>query len=259
MAVGGVCRLTVGHITLACRARVLPPPIFGAEVVPHAGVVFRQAADGRSDPGVVDRRGGRAVRRVAGRARVLELGRVSRRVPLLVAFGEFAKARGASAVEDLPGMSSEFVAERVASYRGVRRCGNVETDRQVAREVRRAGRAAAAAGRCRGFSVAAGGIVAIRSLTRFPGSSGTWRASAGFARRRSAVPLSPRAVRGVSGPDRGQAAERALAAAGQRVRRRARRRWAGQGDRCVLAAGCCACSCATRIARAWSRAISAGG
>jgi hypothetical protein len=53
-----------------------------------------------------------------------------------VAFGEFAKARGASAVEDLPRYVEPFVAERVASHRGVRRAGNVETSRQIGREVR---------------------------------------------------------------------------------------------------------------------------
>ena len=61
---------------------------------------------------------------------------VFRRVPLVVAFGEFARARGAGAVEDLPAYVEGYVAERVAGYRGARRCGNVETDRQVAREVR---------------------------------------------------------------------------------------------------------------------------
>ena len=61
---------------------------------------------------------------------------VFRRVPLVVAFGEFARARGARAVEDLPGYVEGFVAERVAGYQGVRRCGNAEADRQVAREVR---------------------------------------------------------------------------------------------------------------------------
>jgi len=59
-----------------------------------------------------------------------------RRVPLLMAFGEFARAAGAGAVEDLPGYVDPFVAERVARHRGVRRGGNVETARQVAREVR---------------------------------------------------------------------------------------------------------------------------
>lgn len=61
---------------------------------------------------------------------------VIRRVPLVVAFSEFARARGACAVEDLPGYVENYVAERVASYRGVRRCGNVDTGRQIAREVR---------------------------------------------------------------------------------------------------------------------------
>ena len=61
---------------------------------------------------------------------------VLRRVPLLVAFGEFAKARGAGAVEDLPRYVEPFVAERVASHEGVRRAGNVDTGRQIGREVR---------------------------------------------------------------------------------------------------------------------------
>jgi hypothetical protein len=37
---------------------------------------------------------------------------VWRRVPLVVAFGEFARARGARAVEDLPGYVDGFVAGR---------------------------------------------------------------------------------------------------------------------------------------------------
>jgi site-specific recombinase XerD len=61
---------------------------------------------------------------------------VARRVPLVVAFGEFARARGVGAVEDLAGHVEEFVAERAAGYRGARRCGNVEAERQVAREIR---------------------------------------------------------------------------------------------------------------------------
>jgi integrase/recombinase XerD len=61
---------------------------------------------------------------------------VWRRVPLVVAFGEFARARGARAVEDLPGYVDGFVAERVAGHRGVRRCGKAETGRQVVSEVR---------------------------------------------------------------------------------------------------------------------------
>jgi integrase/recombinase XerD len=61
---------------------------------------------------------------------------VERRVPLLMAFGEFARAAGAGAVEDLPRYVDPFVADRVARHRGVRRAGNVETSRQVGREVR---------------------------------------------------------------------------------------------------------------------------
>ena len=39
---------------------------------------------------------------------------VPRRVPVLVAFGEFARAGGAETVQDLPGHVEAFVAERVA-------------------------------------------------------------------------------------------------------------------------------------------------
>jgi integrase/recombinase XerD len=61
---------------------------------------------------------------------------VLRRVPLVLAFGEFARARGAGAVEDLPAHVEGFVAARVAAYRCARRCGESETRRQVAKEVR---------------------------------------------------------------------------------------------------------------------------
>jgi integrase/recombinase XerD len=59
---------------------------------------------------------------------------VFRRVPLLVAFGEFARARGALAVEDLPAHVEAFVAARVASSRSARREG--EAGRRYAREIR---------------------------------------------------------------------------------------------------------------------------
>jgi integrase/recombinase XerD len=54
------------------------------------------------------------------------------RVPLLVAFGEFAGARGARTVEELPGYVEPFVAERVAERFGPRRADA----RDVAREIR---------------------------------------------------------------------------------------------------------------------------
>ncbi len=56
---------------------------------------------------------------------------VLRRVPLLVAFGEFAWARGAQAVGDLPGHVDTFAAERMAGRPAVRRDG-----RQLAKEFR---------------------------------------------------------------------------------------------------------------------------
>ena len=110
---------------------------------------------------------------------------VLRRVPLLVAFGEFAKARGARAVEDLPRYVEPFVAERVASH------GGFVALAMSTPAVRSAERFGGRLSRCcdwwcRGSSVPAGGIARIRSLRCSPGSSSTWCASAGFAQRRSA-------------------------------------------------------------------------
>jgi site-specific recombinase XerD len=56
---------------------------------------------------------------------------VLRRVPLLIGFGEFARARGAGSVEELPAHVEAFVAERMAG-RPVTRQGG----RRVGREVR---------------------------------------------------------------------------------------------------------------------------
>ena len=56
---------------------------------------------------------------------------VLRRVPLLIAFGEFARAGGARTVEELPAHVDAFVAERIAGRLGTRQGG-----RQVAKEVR---------------------------------------------------------------------------------------------------------------------------
>jgi site-specific recombinase XerD len=59
---------------------------------------------------------------------------VWRRVPLAVAFGEFARRRGAREVSDLPAHVDAFVTERVSGHRGTRSGG--ATARQVAKEVR---------------------------------------------------------------------------------------------------------------------------
>jgi integrase/recombinase XerD len=56
------------------------------------------------------------------------------RVPLVVAFGEFARGRGAREVGDLASHVEAFVAKRVGGYRGKRKNG--ATARQVAKEVR---------------------------------------------------------------------------------------------------------------------------
>lgn len=59
---------------------------------------------------------------------------VWRRVPLALAFGEFARQRGAKVVADLPAYVDAYVAERVSGYRGQRKDGT--TAQQVAKEVR---------------------------------------------------------------------------------------------------------------------------
>lgn len=58
---------------------------------------------------------------------------VAARVPRLVAFGEFARARGAQAVAELPAQVDAFVAARSAEYR---RCRTGDVEGQVAGEVR---------------------------------------------------------------------------------------------------------------------------
>jgi integrase/recombinase XerD len=59
---------------------------------------------------------------------------VLHRVPALVAFGEFARRRGALVLADLPAHVDGFVAMRVAEHCGARRAG--ATARDVATEVR---------------------------------------------------------------------------------------------------------------------------
>ena len=59
---------------------------------------------------------------------------VWRRVPLLIAFGEFARLRGARAVADLPVHVDAFVVERVAQHRDARR--GAAPERPVAKEIR---------------------------------------------------------------------------------------------------------------------------
>jgi site-specific recombinase XerD len=59
---------------------------------------------------------------------------VWRRVPRLVAFGEFARQRGVTEVADLPAHVDAYVAERVRRHRGERKNGS--TARQVAKEAR---------------------------------------------------------------------------------------------------------------------------
>ena len=57
---------------------------------------------------------------------------VLRRVPLVLAFGEFARQRGAQGVTDLPAYIDAYVARRVSEHRGERQKGS--TAQQVAKE-----------------------------------------------------------------------------------------------------------------------------
>jgi integrase/recombinase XerD len=59
---------------------------------------------------------------------------VWRRVPLLFAFGEFVRERGAGAIGDLPLHVDAFVVVRVAQYRDARR--GSRSDREIGKEVR---------------------------------------------------------------------------------------------------------------------------
>jgi integrase/recombinase XerD len=59
---------------------------------------------------------------------------VLRRVPQVLAFGEFAHQQGAQAVTDLPACVDAYVAKRVSDHRGQRQNGS--TAQQVAKEVR---------------------------------------------------------------------------------------------------------------------------
>jgi integrase/recombinase XerD len=59
---------------------------------------------------------------------------VLRRVPQVLAFGEFARQRGVQVVTDLPAYVDAYVAKRVSDHRGQRRNGS--TAQQVAKEVR---------------------------------------------------------------------------------------------------------------------------
>lgn len=59
---------------------------------------------------------------------------VWRRVPLLVAFGEFASERGARAIGELPGHVDAFVASRVAEHHDIPR--GSRPDRPMSKEIR---------------------------------------------------------------------------------------------------------------------------
>ena len=175
---------------------------------------------------------------------------VLRRVPLLAAFGEFARLNGARSVADLPGHVDGFVGKRVGESRDARR-GMGQT---LAKDIRgpveqllelvvpgfeatgRPHHAIPFAGRSRGSSstshpsVACGPHRSPVTGTTSTASRPTCNESAspGWAScpRRCSAPLSPSAP-GPAWPRR----------------------------RCGRAAACCGCSCATHTAKALSAAI----
>ena len=207
--------------------RVPPPPIYREEVVPHVGVVLRQAADGRSGPGVVDRRlrssgmsaGWPSVGTRRGAcSRVCRCWSRSASSPGLVALGRLRTCRR---------MLMPFVAERVAAV-------------VTAVVVPVLGSYPA---RLRGpveqmLAVVVPGFVGngrphrlqSRSRTRCRGSSSTWWPSVVCGRHRSAT-TSTTCVTSRSYLARiGAGARRGLAGGPERVHRRARCRGPGQDD-----------------------------
>ena len=174
---------------------------------------------------------------------------VLRRVPLLIGFGEFARARGARTVEDLPAHVDAFVGEWMAG-RPVTRQGG----RQTAKEVRgpveqmlvlvvpgfvgrgRSHRRAPFVDALPDFFdylTSERGLrpASLRSYQHHLASFEMYLARIGIARLED---LSPPVLTAF-------VAERAAAGLGKATIR----------DGC----GCCACSCATRTARAWCPVI----
>ena len=126
----------LGHITLVSKQGFFL--LFNSrEEVAHVGALLRQAGDRRPHPGVVDR-----VRRSSITSPGWPSAAIAPRpsgagCPIVVAFGEFARDRGAIAVGDLPAHVEDFVAERVARHDADRvQCGPCWSRRSVARSSR---------------------------------------------------------------------------------------------------------------------------
>ena len=101
---------------------VLPPVHYREEVV-NVGALLRQAIHRRPDPGVMDRHGHRAIRRLDCGAAATRHTVVHSRVPVLVTFGEFARDRGAKSLADLPEHIEAFISHRVAERASLRADG----------------------------------------------------------------------------------------------------------------------------------------
>jgi integrase/recombinase XerD len=128
-AVEGVThRPQIGHITLAVLTRVLPLLFNREEVVSCWSGIYRPQTVDRIRAGWI---GSEIEQYVVWLA---EQGYSSRsvlhRVPLLIGFGEFGRARGARRVEELPAHVEAFVADGMAG-RPVTRQGGRETAREV--------------------------------------------------------------------------------------------------------------------------------
>ena len=223
---------------LALREAASSTPENGEEVVPMLETYFvKPQTVGRIRAGWI----GAEIERYAGwlSERGYSTRTVLRQVPVLVAFGEFARLRGASALADLPAHVDGFVAMRVASYRrgpdaaaeirgpveqmlavvlpGFERTGRPRRELPFARAVPGFFDYLAAERGLRPESIV-GYRHHLACFEAYLDRIGVTRL--GSCRRRSSARSSP------SAPGKG---------------------WPGR--RCGAAAGCCACSCGTRTAR----------
>jgi hypothetical protein len=102
-----------------------------------------------------------------------------RRVPVVFAFGQFGRERGAQDVTQLPAYVEAFVDERVALHRR-----RTRSTRPMAKEVRGPVEQMLSVV-LPGFEPTGRAITPSLSPIPFPGSSTTWAKSEGCARRRS--------------------------------------------------------------------------
>ncbi len=145
---------------------------------------------------------------------------VLRRVPMLVAFGKFARLRGALVLADLPAHVDGFVAMRVAPYR---------RGLNAATEVRDAVEQMLAVV-LPGFERTGRPRRELPFARAVPGFFDYLAAERGLRPVVVVLPASPGLLRGLPRPDRRRPAAGPVASDPQRVHRRARRGGPGQDD-----------------------------